>query len=186
MKRKEKQMDCRKLTLGAMLVLAAVFFPLIFASAEEAEPQPQAAPQQAQPPSIEPAGPALWQHLQQENYRERWEMWPGKSAFYAGTEPHGVLLTTYVNATAYDAITEKEAPLPPGSVIVKENYDQAKTLQSYTVMLKSEGFNPEAGNWFWAKYTAAGEVEAAGKADGCIQCHGTKEENDYIMTSPLK
>ncbi len=53
-------------------------------------------------------------------------------------------------------------------------------------MYKVKGFNPEAGDWFWAKYTPDGQVQAAGKAEMCIKCHGAKKENDYFMTGPIK
>ncbi|MGH7901968.1 MAG: hypothetical protein ACRENZ_09545, partial [Thermodesulfobacteriota bacterium] len=41
----------------------------------------------------------LWDLIHTENYPLNWKMWPGKEAFYKGTEPHGPLLTTYVNPT---------------------------------------------------------------------------------------
>ena len=72
----------------------------------------------------------LWSKMQGENYREDWEMWPGKEAFYKGKEPHGVLLTTYVNDTAYEAIENKEGKMPSGAIIIKENYMPDKTLES--------------------------------------------------------
>ncbi len=48
-------------------------------------------------------------------------MWPGKDAYYPGTEPHGMLLTTYVNELAFDAITQRSGRRPAGAVVVKEN-----------------------------------------------------------------
>ena len=53
-------------------------------------------------------------------------------------------------------------------------------------MRKVEGFNPEAGDWFWAEYAPNGEVRTEGKAEACIGCHGRQAENDYIFTAPLK
>ena len=53
-------------------------------------------------------------------------------------------------------------------------------------MYKVAGYNPEASNWFWAKYSPKGEIAMGGKAAGkvpmCIECHGMKKANDYIMT----
>ncbi len=41
-----------------------------------------------------------------------------------------------------------------------------------TVMYKAAGFNPEVGDWFWAKFTPDGKVEAKG--------------NDFLFTGNLK
>jgi hypothetical protein len=176
----------RKSMIVLILLFAVAVFPLASAFAQEKEVETPTTSGQAQAPSLEPSAPALWEYLQQEKYRENWRMWPGKSAFYSGTEPHGSLLTTYVNQTAHAAIEAKAGSLPIGSIVVKENYSQQKALQGITVMHKVEGFNPEGGDWFWAKYGADGNAEASGKVDMCIQCHGTKKDNDYIMTAPLK
>lgn len=71
--------------------------------------------------------------------------------------------------------------MPDGAIIVKENYgpDQQK-LVAVTPMYKVEGYNPDAGNWFWAKYAPDGSVQAAGKVDSCIECHKTAD--DYRFT----
>ena len=138
----------------------------------------------------------LWNKMQVENYRENWEMWPGKNAFYKGTEPHGSLLTTYVNDSAYEAIMYKGGKMSPGAIIIKENYMPDKTLGAITVMHKIEGFNPDANNWFWVKFGQDGKVmtmekngmtmKLAGKVPGCINCHGVRSSNDYVYTGSLK
>ncbi|MFO0753749.1 MAG: cytochrome P460 family protein [Thermodesulfovibrionales bacterium] len=115
-----------------------------------------------------------------------WKMWPGKGKFYKGTEPHGALLTTYVNDVAYESLRSGRGVLPDDSLIVKENYTADKTLSSLTVMYKVKGYSPKAGNWFWAKYTPEGKAEAAGDLEMCITCHGKNKENDYIMTEKLR
>ncbi len=53
-------------------------------------------------------------------------------------------------------------------------------------MYKVSGYNPAANDWFWAKYTPDGKIEAEGKIEGCINCHGKKRTNDFIFTGPLK
>jgi len=113
-------------------------------------------------------------------------MWPGKTALYPGTLPHGALLTTYVNDVAYKAIRAKKGKLPNGSIVVKENYMPDKSLAALTVMYKVKGYNSEANDWFWAKYMPDGKIEAEGKVDMCIGCHGMKKWNDYVLTAPLK
>jgi hypothetical protein len=147
------------------------------------EQAPMEAPAAAAP---EASGAALQEFLTQANYQQTWKMWPGKEALYQGTEPHGVLLTTYVNDAALAAIEGKQGKLPAGSLIVKENYGPDKNLMALTIMYRVEGYNPDAGDWFWLKYLPDGTVEAEGKVEACIACHGTKKDNDYIMTAPLK
>ena len=38
-----------------------------------------------------------------------WELWPKKGKLYKGTEPHGALLTTFINNTAHFSIKRKRA-----------------------------------------------------------------------------
>ncbi len=64
---------------------------------------------------------ALWAHMEESGYTD-WATWPGKGELYVGTEPHGMLLTTYVNALALDAITNKAGAMSAGAIVVKENY----------------------------------------------------------------
>lgn len=117
-------------------------------------------------------------------YRE-WVKWPGKGEMYSGMEPHGSLLTTYVNEQALDSIKKAKGGMADGSIIVKENYDSGKQLVAVTVMYKVKDYNPDAGNWFWAKYDPKLNILAEGKIEGCIKCHGEAKDNDYIMTGKL-
>lgn len=135
----------------------------------------------------------LWNKIQGDKYRENWKLWPGKGKFYEGTEPHGMLLTTYVNEAAYNAVEKKEKELPDGSIVIKENYMPDKTLGAITVMQKIQGYNPEAGDWFWVKFLPDGNPEmaemdgksmpVAGKFPMCIACHQASTGGiRYIMT----
>lgn len=131
----------------------------------------------------------LWSYLQEVDYREDWALYPGKGELYEGQEPHGMLLTTYVNDRARDAISGTADRLPDGAVVIKENYRPDSTLAAVTVMYKREGYDPEHNNWYWAKYLPDGSVDnsgkAAGRVPGCIDCHGGMSDNDYIMTGSL-
>jgi hypothetical protein len=49
-------------------------------------------------------------------------------------------------------------------------------------MYKVKDYNPDAGDWFWAKYGPTGEVMAAGKIDSCINCH--RKGKDYRFVIP--
>jgi hypothetical protein len=124
---------------------------------------------------------ALWTRLNRENY-QRWALWPGKGKLYKGQEPHGALLTTYVNPLAQDGLTNGAAHLAPGSIIVKENYGPNKELMAVTVMQKVAGYDPPHLDWFWAKYQPGGKVEMAGRVAMCSQCHQGASDHDDLWT----
>ncbi len=132
---------------------------------------------------------AVWAFLEATDFRNSWELWPGKGEKYEGSEPHGALLTTYVNAPALQAVTDLAGELPVGSVVVKDNFMPDGTLGASTVMYKVEGYNPEAGDWWWAKFMPDGSVDmdgmAQGRVEGCIGCHAGKADNDYLMTAKI-
>lgn len=136
----------------------------------------------------------LWKLINSENFRDRWQMWPGTKPLYKGSGPHGALLTTYINPTGYKTIVKKENELPPGTIIVMENYMQDKTLGAIAVMYRLVGFDPEHGNWFWVKYAPDGKpvtaekdgatITLAGKVTECIECHSTSSSSiQYIMNN---
>ncbi|NIP29588.1 MAG: hypothetical protein GTO02_04490 [Candidatus Dadabacteria bacterium] len=139
--------------------------------------------------SMDPAAD-LWSRI---SGYQNWSHWPGKQPFYKGTEPHGFLLSTYLNEPAYKALTGGSAELPYGSIVIKENYKPDKTLAAVTVMERIKGYNPDAGDWYWAKYKADGSLHTkevdgkamklAGKVGGCIGCHTASTSGvKYIMT----
>lgn len=153
-------------------VMAGALFAVLAVGTEAAEADQR----------VEPSAEAVWGHLQEVEYQESWSHWPGTTDFYEGTEPHGMLLTTYVNQVAQEALDNRNVPLPVGSMIVKENYKPTKELAAVTIMYKpSEEYNPKHNNWFWMKRLADGTVEASGKVESCQGCHGTSK-TDYLMT----
>ncbi len=127
----------------------------------------------------------VYEYITKYNPYGQWELWPGKGRLYKGREPHGALLTTFVNRTAYYSIKDRKG-MAYDSIIVQENYDADKKFDALTVMYKLKSYNPEGGDWFWAKYTPDGRVLASGKAEACIKCHGEKKENDFIKTGEVK
>ncbi len=131
-------------------------------------------------------GKALWAYLTGVKYQETFALWPGKGKLYKGKEPHGALLTTYVNKKALGAIEGKKGVMSPGAIVVKENYKPDKTLAAITVMFKVDKYNPEVNDWFWVKYAPDGKVQKEGKVGGCIGCHGQVKGNDYFFTGKLK
>jgi hypothetical protein len=103
---------------------------------------------------------------------------------YKGKEPHGSLLTTYVNETAHRS-ARKNRNDRRGNYR-KENYTSDKKTGGSYVMYKIKGYNPANNDWFWARFASDGKTEASGKADACIKCHINKKENDYIFSGPLR
>ncbi|WP_306119290.1 MULTISPECIES: cytochrome P460 family protein [unclassified Roseitalea] len=90
-----------------------------------------------------------------------------------------------------------------GDLVIKRNYGpegvsvdevigaREDHLASVTVMFRrSEGYAPDGGNWFWAKYLPDGSLDQApngtplaGLAQGCINCHSDADGGDYLFTT---
>ena len=139
---------------------------------------------EAAPPDA--SGPAVWNYLQEIEYRQNWDLWPGKGELYEGGEPHGALFTTYLNSAALEALRGKTGSMPNGAFIVKENYTAEGTFELITVMYKVRNFNQDHNDWFWAKIGSAGDVQAEGRVIGCQACHGAASANDFVLTAPLR
>jgi hypothetical protein len=125
---------------------------------------------------------SLWQHLTDAPRYTDWRYFPGRKGMYPGRSPHGAFLKLYVNDIAYQAAKQGE-PMPDGAILVKENYGKDKTtLMAITPMYKKRGYNPQAGDWFWAKYGPNGKVMASGKVQSCIGCHEKAQGGSYLFT----
>ena len=126
----------------------------------------------------------LWTHINDNNPYLGWGFWPGYVGIYPGKSPHGAYLKLYANAVALKAAREG-TPMPQGAILVKENYGKdKKTLMAVTPMYKVKGYNPEAGDWFWAKYDPKGKILKEGKVKGCIDCHRTQDTKGWLFTEP--
>ncbi len=155
---------------------------------------------------------STWQLFNDQNYAFTWHYEPGAPpSFYRGSPPHGQVLRTFYNNIAFDATQTQAGSFPAGSIMVKENHvsghnvgeGQQSTegqqsgeneravqnfepnLEAVTVMVKIEGYNPEAGDWFWAKYQPDGTIDEAGKLEGCIGCHSQVADNDYVFDADV-
>lgn len=135
----------------------------------------------AEMPNTDPD--ALWQYITKESPYEKWGFWPDHQGMQPGRAPHGPLHKVYVNDRA---INSPKPPVQYGSIAVKENYGKDKELKAITVMYKVAGYNPDAGDWFWAKYSPAGKADKFGKPAGCVGCHGTRAKNDFILVHEFK
>jgi hypothetical protein len=114
-----------------------------------------------------------------------WSLWPGSERLHEGRSPHGELLTTFVNQTAYFGAKDRQG-MKNGAIIVKENYTKDKEFIGLSVMYKLKGYNPEAGDWFFAFFNPDGTAKVAGKPQNCIDCHITRRGNDFIFSGPVK
>jgi hypothetical protein len=135
----------------------------------------------AQSSSPDPA--KIWNFITQASPYTAWSFWPDHEGMQPGRSPHGSLHKVFVNDRG---LNSKKSPVQYGTVVVKENYNQAKELKAITVMCKVNDFNPAAGDWLWAKYSPDGKAEKFGKIEGCIGCHAAQKKNDYIMVHELK
>lgn len=161
--------------IGIFVIFCTVFLALAWAGTKKA-----AEVSKMELPAAE--GAAVYTYITTVSKYQDWDLWPGKDKMYKGQPPHGAFLTTYINKEVKSAIDAGKVT-GPGAIIVKENYSPEKQLAAVTVMYKVAGYDPEANDWFWAKYKADGTVEKEGKVAGCINCHAAKKANDYVFTS---
>jgi hypothetical protein len=134
-----------------------------------------------------PEGEAFLRYITEQDPYQQWEMWPGTTEMYEGTEPHGAFLTTYVNGPALGGITEKTGEMPDRAIVVKENYTSDKELASITAMYKVSGYKvsaerPDGGEWFWIQLAPDRKINDEGKIESCIVCHDRARDNDYLFT----
>ena len=180
-----------KLTLLAgMLILAG---GSSVACSSEPAPEADATPAAIEAVAVaapDTTGAAMWAHIQGDDYRETWELWPGMGEFYTGNAPHGMLLTTYVNSVALQALNAGLTSMPAGAVVVKENYMPDRQLAAVTVMYKRPGYNPDHNDWFFAKHLPDGTLDQMpngmameGRLPGCQGCHIAKRDADYLYTA---
>jgi len=129
----------------------------------------------------------IWEFITETSPYQEWNGWPGMEGHMPGNAPHGAIIRTFVSGHGVHNIQDSDkGSFDNGIFIVKENFKPDTTLAAITVMYKVEGFNPDAADWFWAKYQPDGTVDAAGIPKGCVTCHGAKADNDYIMLGSLK
>lgn len=129
-------------------------------------------------------GDKLWTYITETSSYLGWGFWPGHTELYEGKSPHGAYLRLYANPIALKAAREGKS-MPDGAIIVKENYGKdRKTLMAITPMYKVKGYNPDGGDWFWAKYGPGGNIMKAGKPKGCVSCHRVKQKSDWLFTQP--
>ena len=98
-------------------------------------------------------------------------------------------LRTRYNATASSKLdslgkVDSTAIFPEGSLIVKELFKDANTLDLYAILYKSSGHeNADANGWVWG-YINADEtvnIPSSDKGSACISCHSQSGNIDYML-----
>lgn len=106
----------------------------------------------------------LWKLIETEQYKINWKQHKAEGA----TDES---LVTYLNPIAEKALESKTTPLPPGSIIVEEQYDTAKELKTINAVINLGGQDPEGG-WFYAQYSHDGKIlKAAEMGQGMSAPH---------------
>lgn len=150
------------------LAILSLLSPL-FASAQSSMPGPDAR--------------ELWQYIAVHSSYTSWAFWQDHKGLQKGAAPHTPQHRVFVNDTG---LSSEKQPLNFGTIMVKENLDNDSRLKSLSVMYKIKGYNPVAGDWFWVRYSPEGKVERSGKMQGCIGCHSTVKDNDYLFSHTFK
>lgn len=125
-------------------------------------------------------GKAFWTYIHKTNPYTKWAMWPGHKGLHEGKSPHGNYVRVFANKLALDAVKTGK-PMPPGAIIVKENYKDKNTMVSLTPMYKVKGYNPSGGDWYWTKISPDGKLLAEGKLKGCLRCHEAVKSKSWIF-----
>ncbi len=163
---------------GTVILAAVMFVGLLSAAAYGIH---KTIPAESEVPLPGPYGDSLYSYITGEDSYDQWSLWPGKGRRFKARAPLNIV-TTYVNENAFYSISLGK-PMVNGSIVVTENYDKSGKLGAIFVMYKIKGYNPSAGDWFWAQYSPKGKTVKAGKVQACIDCHKAKAGNDYLFTS---
>ena len=120
----------------------------------------------------------LWTYITQTMPYTEWDRFKGTGELIDAAPPHGPKAKVYANELA----KRSQYTANDGSIIVMEDYEEnGTTLRAVTLMQKRTGYNPEAGDWFWAKFSPDGTVIEEGKIQKCIECHVSMAFDDYTF-----
>jgi hypothetical protein len=150
-------------------------FFLVVAGMVLLSPAPGAGGANRLPP---PDAAAVWQYITKTSPFTGWGSWPDYQGLQRARSPHGPFNRVYVNRIG---LGSAKPPVGHGTMEVKAVQNKDGKIKGVVVQYKVKGYNPAAGDWFWAKYSPGGRVAAAGKLKGCIRCHSVLADNDYIM-----
>jgi hypothetical protein len=143
----------------------------------------------AQAPDDGAFAEALWTELEAQHLVGQNAL--GAVPYLRSGQAHAATLVSLLGTATINGVT--------GQVIVKRSYadgatreaiigNPAENITAITVMFQREdGYDPNAGDWFWAMYTPDGAIAqmegmaVAGRAEGCSGCHATAPGEDFVF-----
>jgi Cytochrome P460 len=104
---------------------------------------------------------------------------------------HFPVIVVRTNPDAWDAFKGRKAPMPLGTVVVKEKHRALNTedhpVDEYAVMVKREaGYDPANGDWEYRYVERAEKKVERGRLAYCIDCHRNVAAQDYLFRTYLK
>jgi hypothetical protein len=119
----------------------------------------------------------LWEAIHEVDYT-RWDVAPGYETAQPTIRAHGITARVYVNPVMQAAAEGPASDTwPEGALLVKDSYDAADNPHLIAAMEKT----PDG--WFFAEWSAAGEVLYAGQPEVCLGCHLAGQ--DQVFSVPL-
>jgi hypothetical protein len=137
-----------------------------------------------QMPADDPTAAKLFTMITETDPFQDWARFPEAQGLIESAAPHGPFARVWINGPVEDVVlTGLGGNLPDGSIIVKENLGESTSekADAWTIMWKVSGYDPDNNDWFWANVTPDGDVNAEGRVEGCITCHGGARENDFVF-----
>lgn len=97
-------------------------------------------------------------------------------------QPHAPYVEIWFNKIASEAMGAGSSPLPEGSAIVHQAFEEDQTTKTVmSAMRKVNGFAPETGDWFWGQFDADGTELSGGDLPGCTECHVAGEDFVHFL-----
>jgi hypothetical protein len=91
--------------------------------------------------------------------------------------PHGLVVTIYLNDTAYRSLNEAKG-MAAGSMIVVADYGGPTAFE---LMYKLPGYDPKGGDWYWLSSEDGWTPSVFGRVDSCLDCHKAAKDKDYLQ-----
>lgn len=107
-----------------------------------------------------------------------------------GKSPHGKTQIWY-SSNVKGMLGKSSFEVPEGTVAIKPfDKDDEEGLDGIAVMIKKEeGYDPDNNDWYYAMYTAKGEImekPEPGKVKMCIDCHASASAKDYLAGTEMR
>lgn len=113
---------------------------------------------------------------------QRYKDFPSLNTDLKRSNTHGgIMVRTHLDPTAMEAYQNNAFPYANGVEVVKEGHANADgPVNALYIMKKIEGYDPENGDWFYARANGDGVVAEQGRMQMCISCHRVARDKDFI------